>query len=61
MSKGSVLTRRQADGYYTFIAQLNVSTPGGETGPWILYYEREPTKEECKMVYRDYKCKNGVP
>lgn len=45
-----------AFGYYTFLNQLNASTPGGETGPWILYYKREPTREECALVYRDYKC-----
>jgi hypothetical protein len=52
--------RQQADGYYTF-ALFNGSTPGGETGPWILHYKLEPTKEEYKLVYRDYKCRNGVP
>lgn len=51
-----MLTRNQADGYYTFLDEFNGTTPGGETGPWILYYEREPTKEECKLVYRDHKC-----
>jgi hypothetical protein len=55
-----VLMRQQADGYYTF-ALFNGSTPGGETGPWILHYKLEPTKEEYKLVYRDYKCRNGVP
>lgn len=49
----------EADGYYTFLEQLNASTPAGETGPWLLYYEREPTREECALVYRDYKCGRG--
>ena len=52
-------TYAQAIGYYTFLDQFNASTPAGETGPWLLYYEREPTREECALVYRDYKCKNG--
>lgn len=47
----------QADGYYTFLDQKNESTPGGETGPWILYYERDPTNEECALVYREHECK----
>jgi len=50
-----------AEGYYTFLDQFNETTPGGETGPWILYYEHEPTEAACQLVYRDYKCKNGVP
>ena len=41
-----------ASGYYTFLDQLNETTPGGETGPWILYYKREPTVDECNSVYR---------
>lgn len=50
-----------ADGYYTFIDQFNETTPGGETGPWLLYYQRQPTKEECQLVFRDYNCgKNGT-
>ena len=40
----------EANGYYTFLDQKNDSTPGGETGRWILYYEREPTEEECALV-----------
>ena len=54
-----LLTHNKADGYYTFLEQFNASTPGGETGPWLLYYEREPTREECALVYRDYKCGRG--
>jgi hypothetical protein len=46
-----------ANGYYTFLDQKNESTPGGETGPWILYYEREPTAEDCALVYRDHEYK----
>ena len=46
----------EADGYYTFLDQKNESTPGGETGPWILYYEREPTEEDCALVYREHNC-----
>lgn len=49
----------EADGYYTFLDQFNASTPGGETGPWLLYYEREPTRLECALVYRDYSCGRG--
>jgi hypothetical protein len=26
---------------------------GGTSGPWVLYYKREPTAEECSSVYRD--------
>ena len=52
-------TTNQAVGYYTFLDQLNASTPAGETGPWLLYYEREPTREECTLVYRNYKCNPG--
>lgn len=47
----------KADGYYTFLDQKTESTPGGETGPWILYYVREPTEEDCKLVYREYEGK----
>ena len=42
----------QADGFFTFQAQKNESTPAGETGPWILFYQGEPTKEACELVYR---------
>ncbi|MCJ1226239.1 hypothetical protein MMC12_002889 [Toensbergia leucococca] len=44
----------EAVGYYTFLEQKNESTPAGETGPWLLYYQGEPTKEACELVYRDY-------
>jgi hypothetical protein len=58
--EGECATRQQADRYYTFIAQLNESMSSSKTGLWILYYEGEPTREGCKLVYRDHKCKYGV-
>ena len=39
-------------GYYTFLPQANASTPAGETGAWLLYFERKPTKQECADVLR---------
>ena len=44
----------KANGFFTFLDQRDETTPGGETGPWILFYEHEPTVAECKLVYRDY-------
>lgn len=44
----------QADGFFTFQNQRNETNPGGETGPWILFYDHEPTVTECQLVYRDY-------
>ena len=51
--EGECATRQQADRYYTFVAQLDGSMSSSETGLWILYYEGEPTREGCKLVYRD--------
>ncbi|TKA61421.1 hypothetical protein B0A55_10857 [Friedmanniomyces simplex] len=34
-----------ADGYYTYTDQKNGSSPAGETGAWLLQFQREPTWE----------------
>lgn len=47
-----------ADGYYTYTDQKNGSSSAGETGPWLLYYYREPTWGECELVFRDYTVKD---
>ena len=44
----------RADGYYTYTNQKNGETPAGVTGPWRLRFQREPTWEECQLVYRGY-------
>lgn len=46
----------QARGYYTFVAQKKETTPAGETGSWLLEYLRTPTKKDCELVLREYKC-----
>ncbi|MCJ1320450.1 hypothetical protein MMC15_005789 [Xylographa vitiligo] len=51
---------KNADGYYTFLAQKNESTPAGETGPWLLYYRGEPTEQACALVYRTHNVSAGV-
>ncbi|KLO13608.1 hypothetical protein SCHPADRAFT_940268 [Schizopora paradoxa] len=45
---------KDANGFFTFRAQKNGSTPGGNTGPWLLFKEREPTVDECDKVFRDH-------
>ena len=44
----------KADGYYTYTNQKNGATPAGETGPWRLKFQREPTWDECRLVFRGY-------
>jgi hypothetical protein len=44
----------EARGYYTYTNQKDGATAAGETGPWILHFQREPTYEECQPVYRSY-------
>lgn len=43
-----------AKGFYTYVDQKNGSSPAGETGPWLLSFQREPTYGECRLVYRDF-------
>ncbi|KAK5174329.1 uncharacterized protein LTR77_001409 [Saxophila tyrrhenica] len=45
---------QRAEGYYTYTNQKNGSTEAGETGPWRLRFQREPTWDECRLVYRGY-------
>jgi hypothetical protein len=49
---------KKASGYYTYTNQKNGSSPAGETGAWLLDYQREPTQGECALVYRDYTAKD---
>jgi hypothetical protein len=43
-----------ANGYYTYVAQKNGSSPAGETGEWLLTFVRGPTWNECRLVFRGY-------
>jgi hypothetical protein len=47
-----------ADGYYTYVEQKDGSSEAGETGPWLLQYQREPTWGECALVHRGYTAKD---
>ncbi|KAJ9615428.1 hypothetical protein H2200_001503 [Cladophialophora chaetospira] len=38
-----------ANGFYTYVAQKNGSSPAGETGEWLLSFVREPTRDESAM------------
>ena len=49
----------QARGYYTFVGQKNETTPAGETGPWLLEYLGTPTKKDCELVLREYRCRHS--
>lgn len=44
----------KAKGYYTYTNQKDGETKAGETGPWLLTFQREPTWDECKLAYRAY-------
>ncbi|KAI9877455.1 MAG: hypothetical protein M1823_007102, partial [Watsoniomyces obsoletus] len=47
-----------AAGYYTYVDQKDGSSEAGETGPWLLQYQREPTWAECALVHRGYTAKD---
>jgi hypothetical protein len=44
----------KANGYYTYTNQKDGETEAGETGPWKLTFQREPTWQECNLVFRAY-------
>ncbi len=43
-----------ADGYYTYTNQKDGETKAGSTGPWLLTFQRDPTWNDCQLVYRAY-------